>query len=199
MCKVIAIGGLHGTGKSTYAKAVAGEFGLRLSSAGKLFREIAGERGLSLEEMSELAKRDPSIDEEIDALTKREVEKGSVVVEGQLVAWMAGEAADMRIYLFAPDELRFKRIAERDGLDIGRAREQTRIREAAQKERYLNLYGIDANDLSAYDLIVDTSLLPLDDTEGFLKRAVEAFVGRCEGRKNKLRPNGPYCPAGDDR
>lgn len=183
MCKVIAIGGLHGTGKSTYAKAIASEFGLRLSSAGKLFREIARERGLSLEEMSELAKRDHSIDEEIDALTKREVEKGSVVVEGQLVAWMAGEAADMGIYLFAPDELRFKRIAERDGIDMERAREQTRIREEAQRERYLNLYGIDVGDLSAYDLIADTSLLPLDDTKEFLKRAVEAFVGRCKGRR----------------
>lgn len=182
MCKVIAIGGPHGAGKSTYAKAIASEFGLRLSSAGKLFREIAKERGLSLEEMSEIAKRDPSIDEEIDALTKREVEMGSVVVEGQLVAWMAGEGADMKICLFAPDELRFKRIAERDRLDIERAREQTRIREAAQRERYLRLYGIDVGDLSPYDLIVDTSLLPLEDTMAFLKRAVEAFVGRC-GRK----------------
>ncbi len=186
MCKVIAIGGPHGTGKSTYAKAIASEFGLRFSSAGKLFREIAEGRGISLEEMGEIARRDPSIDEGIDALTKMEVEKGSVVLEGQLVAWMAGEGADMRIYLFAPDELRFKRIAERDRLDIERAREQTRSREAAQRERYLSLYGIDVGDISAYDLIVDTSLLPLDDTTAFLKRAVEAFVGRCGGKKINL-------------
>jgi cytidylate kinase len=185
LCKVIAIGGPHGTGKSTYAKAIASEFGLRLSSAGKLFREIAEGRGLSLEEMSEIAKRDPSIDEEIDGLTKREVERGSVVVEGQLVAWMAGDGADMKIYLFAPDELRFKRIAERDRLDIERAKEQTRIREAAQKERYFRLYGIDAGDLSVYDLLVDTSLLPLEETARFLTKAVEAFVGQCKrGRKN---------------
>jgi len=180
---VIAIGGLHGTGKSTYAEAMASRFGLRFVSAGRLFREIARERGLSLEEMSEIAKGDPSIDEEIDGSTKREVEKGSVVIEGQLVAWMAGEGADMKIYLSAPDELRFERIAKRDLLEMERAREQTRIREAAQRERYLNLYGIDADDLSAYDLIVDTSLLPLDGTVEFLARAVSSFLGGCKGRK----------------
>ena len=38
---VVTISGLHGSGKSTYAKALAEEFRLRYVSAGQLFRDIA--------------------------------------------------------------------------------------------------------------------------------------------------------------
>jgi len=40
---VIVIGGPHGTGKSTYAKAIAEEFSLRHLSAGEIFRQLAEE------------------------------------------------------------------------------------------------------------------------------------------------------------
>ncbi len=153
---VITIAGPHGTGKSTYAKLIAKEFHLRYVSAGQLFRDIARERGLSLEELSKQAADSPEIDRLIDERSTAEATKGEVVVEGQLAGWMAKDLAQIRIYLKAPEETRIERIARRDRLNCDDARRQTLERERIQRDRYEKYYGIDIHDLSLYNIILDT-------------------------------------------
>ncbi|MDH5771457.1 MAG: nucleoside monophosphate kinase, partial [Candidatus Bathyarchaeota archaeon] len=113
---VVTISGLHGTGKSTYAKAISKEFNLRHVSAGALFRQIAAERGLSIEELSRTAERDKEIDHLIDDRTRGEASRREVVLDGLLAGWMARDYADVKIYLKCPDNVRMHRIAERDGI-----------------------------------------------------------------------------------
>lgn len=173
---VLAISGLHGSGKSTYARAIAKAFGLRLVSAGQFFRRIAKERGITLEQLTEEASKDPRIDRLIDDMTKQEAEKGNVILDAQLSAWMAREKADVKIFLTAPDSVRFERIALRDGISVEDARQQTRMREAAQRERFTRYYGIDPSDLSNYDVIFDTSLKPLGENIKILKNVVSEYL-----------------------
>jgi len=153
---VVTIGGPHGTGKSTYARIIAKEFRIRYVSAGRLFRDLAKEKGIALEELGNRAAEDPGIDHLIDQRSAEEAKKGNVVVEGQLAAWMAKDIAQIRIYLNAPDEVRFARIARRDHVDYETARKQTEDRELIQRDRYKRYYGIDIDDLSLYNLILDT-------------------------------------------
>lgn len=160
---VITISGPHGTGKTTYAKAIAEEFKLRHVSAGILFREAASERGLSLLDFTYKAEEDESVDRYIDEAVRREAEKGGVVLDGQLSAWIAGEKASLKIYSTAPLEVRVKRIAERDGISLQEAEKITVEREEREKARYFKIYKIGVNDLSIYDMIVDTTLLPLKE------------------------------------
>jgi len=173
---VIAMGGLHGTGKTTYAKALAQQFSLRHVSAGEAFRKLAEEEGLTLRELAEKAEMDPSIDRRIDEAVKKEAALGSVVIDGQLAAWMAEDNADLKIYLTAPDKVRFERIACRDGLTLQEAEHTTREREAREMRRFKELYGIEVKDLSIYHLIIDTSLLPLEDTMKTLKNIVSDYI-----------------------
>lgn len=173
---VIAISGLHGSGKSTYARAMAREFGLRLVSAGLLFRRIAERRGLTLEQLTEEAKNDLEIDRLIDKTTKQEAEEGNVVLDGQLSAWMSKENADVKIYFTAPDEVRFERIAKRDDISFDAAKKQTLMREEVQKERFMRLYGIDPIDLTIYDVIFDTSMQSIDENIKLLKGIVCEYV-----------------------
>jgi len=175
---VITISGSHGTGKSTYAKLLADHFSLRHISAGQLFREIAEAKGLSLEALTEVASKDPEIDRLIDARTKEEAEKGSVVIDGQLAGWMAGDKADLKIYLTAPERTRVKRIAERDAVTFKEAEGQTLARERMEKERFKRYYGMNLEDISIYDLVVDTALLPMEDTAKTLKAIVQDLVER---------------------
>jgi len=153
---VVTIGGPHGTGKSTYAKLIAKEFKLRYVSAGQMFRELAKEKGISLEELSKEAGNSPEIDRLIDERSAAEAAKGNVVIEGQLAAWMAKDLAKIRIYLKAPDRVRMERIAHRDHLEYAVARRQTIEREQIQRDRYRRYYGIDIDDLSLYNIIVET-------------------------------------------
>jgi len=173
---VLSISGLHGSGKSTYARAIAEAYGLRLVSAGQFFRRIAKERGLTLERLTEEANKDSGIDRLIDDMTKQEAEKGNVILDGQLSGWVAREKADIKIFLTAPDDVRFERIALRDGIPVEVARGQTLMRERAQRERFIRYYKIDPSDLSVYDVIFDTSLQPLEENIKILKDIVSEYL-----------------------
>ncbi|MGA2628404.1 MAG: (d)CMP kinase [Candidatus Bathyarchaeia archaeon] len=173
---IITMSGPHGTGKSTYAKALAKALNLRYVSAGELFRNLAQQHKMSLEAFSHRAANDPSIDQMLDERTKAEAKKGAVVIDAQLGAWMVRDLADVKVLLTAPDDVRFKRIAERDGSDIAAALRETKNREAIQEQRYKKYYGIDVTNLSIYDLKIDTSLYPIEKTKAIIMDAVRNFL-----------------------
>lgn len=171
---VIAVSGLHGSGKSVHAKRLAETFGLRRVSAGMLFRRMAEDRDLTLEEMSSLAKENPEIDRLVDDQTKIEASKGGVVIDATLSGWMV-EDADIKIFLTAPFEVRVRRIANRDRASPEEAKKATRLREEVERDRFMRYYGIDISDLSIYDIVLNTELFTLDGTAGILKRVVEEY------------------------
>jgi len=173
---IIAIGGLHGIGKSTVAKALAKHFKLRYISAGEAFRRMAKRKTLTLQEFSKLADEDPSIDLEIDNFIKKEAEKGDAIAEGQLAPWMLKDVADMKILLTAPEKVRIKRIARREKISLDEAKKRTAIREKIEKERYEKHYNIDVSDVSIYDLIFDTSLLRKEETIKTLEAMIKGYL-----------------------
>lgn len=178
---IIAIGGKHGTGKSTCAKALAEAYGLRYVSAGETFRRIARERGISIGELSKLSEEDPSIDRLVDEKTREEARKGDVVLEGQLAPWLA--EGSLKIYVTAPTKERILRISMRDSLSYEEAERETIRREASEKKRYEEYYGIDVDDLSIYDLIVDTGLFSKEETVKILKEVVDTILKLLPGGK----------------
>jgi cytidylate kinase len=178
MKRVITVGGLHGTGKSSLANAIAKKFNLRRMSAGVIFRQLAKERNLTLEEFSRVAAGDEDIDRLIDDKLREEAEKGNAVIDGQLAAWMAGDNADLKILLIASVENRIRRITERDGTDFEYARRETITREGSEKARYLEYYGVDVSDHSVYDLIINTNKYDLEEVIAIVFIAIEEFFGK---------------------
>ncbi|MFQ6053574.1 MAG: (d)CMP kinase [Candidatus Bathyarchaeia archaeon] len=174
---VITVSGLHGTGKSTAARRLSEALGLRYFSAGELMRSMAAERGISLEEFSSLAERDPELDRLVDDRTKEEAERGNVVIDAALSGWMADDA-DIKIFLTAPADVRIERIAHRDGVTVDEAREETLLRERSERNRYKRYYGVDVLDLSIYDLVLNTGLFDADGTARILKKVVDEY---CSG------------------
>jgi cytidylate kinase len=181
---VITVSGPHGTGKSTYAKALADALGLRYVCAGDLFRELAKERKMTLEDFSRLAAKDESIDRLIDERTKGEARKGGVVIDAQLGAWMVRDIATAKLLLVAPDAVRFKRIAERDRTTIPEAEKETLLRELIQKERYRKYYGVNIDDLSIYDMNIDTSLHSIERTKAIVIDEVRRFLAKRKSFKS---------------
>lgn len=154
---VIAVSGKPGSGKSTLAKALAELFGLRYVSLGMIFRRLARERGMTLEEFSRLAERDKSIDNLIDTISKQEGERGCVVVDGHISAWILKDVAHVRILVYAPAEVRATRIAQRDGKNVEEALRELKIRDDSEAKRYKKYYGIDLDDVKAFDLAINTA------------------------------------------
>ncbi|MFH0848772.1 MAG: AAA family ATPase [archaeon] len=179
---MVTVSGLHGSGKSTYSQWIAKEFGLRYVSAGELFRRIAGEKGMGLKEFSMVALQDPSIDQMVDERSKQEASKGNVVIDGQLAAWMARQYADLKIFFTAPADVRIDRMAKRDGVSYSAKEEETAMREKIQRERYQETYGIDINDLSIYDVVIDTNLLPIEGNINILKNIISDYLAERRGK-----------------
>ncbi|MEA2071367.1 MAG: AAA family ATPase [Asgard group archaeon] len=173
---VITISGPHGAGKSTYAKAIADHFSLRYISSGKTFRKLAEKAQLNLEAFSKKCENDFSIDREIDAITKDEAAKGDVVLEGQLASWMAKDYADFNIYVTASLEIRVKRISGRDERSFEEALEETKYRRDSEINRFKIIYGVDLEDQSIYDLILNTERLSKEVCLEILLAACETFI-----------------------
>lgn len=131
---------------------------------------------MSLRALSKKAAEDLSIDKLIDEQTREEARKGNVVIEGQLAGWVVGEDADVRIFLVAPDAERYERIARRDHQSASSASEETRFREQIQRERYKRYYEIDIDDLSIYDLKVDTSGKSVKETTQLIRKSIDEFL-----------------------
>jgi cytidylate kinase len=173
MKRVITIGGLHGTGKSSVADKISKLFDLRRVSAGGIFRQLAKERGVTLEEFSRIAEDDETIDRELDARIKSEAEKGNAMLDGQLAAVMAGDHADIKILLTASLRTRVKRIAARDDVSYEDALHETETREMIERARYKEFYNYDVADLSIYDLVINTEKYDLEGVTAIIKVALD--------------------------
>jgi len=169
----IVISGPPGSGKTTQAKLIAEHFNLEYFSAGRIFREIAEKRGFSLEELSILALRDPSIDVEVDRRTLQAAEKDNIVIDGHLAAWIVSDIVDFRIYVTAPLALRVLRIASRDRVPVEKALRETLVRETSQRWRFLEQYGIEIDDLSIFDLVINTKQVGIREAFEIIKKALE--------------------------
>ena len=131
---------------------------------------------MSLEEFGVLAAKDAQIDMLIEERTRREAEAGRVVIDAQLAAWIVDGLADVKLLLVAPDEIRYKRIADREGIPASSAAEETVARGRIQRERYKRYYNINVDDLTIYDLKIDTSLTSVEETKAHVVEAVKRFL-----------------------
>ncbi len=170
----IVFGGPPGSGKTTYARRLAEDLGLDYYSAGMIFRELASQYGVSLEELNRIAEEDPRIDLAIDRKAYELALRGGVVLEGHLLPWIVRDVVDVAIYVKAPLEVRVKRIASRDSKHIQLVLHETLGREASHYTRFRRYYGIDVTDLSIFDLVIDTSILGVDE----VYETVKTFVCR---------------------
>lgn len=153
---VITISGPHGAGKSTYAKEIAKALNLRYVSSGSIFRKFAKESGCNLEDFSKACEKNMDIDHKIDKITIEEAMKGDVVLDGQLVSWMAKDYSNISIYVTASMDTRIKRIAGRDGIDFTKACKETTARTKSEIHRFKRMYKIDITNRDIYDLILST-------------------------------------------
>ncbi len=179
---VVTISGLHGTGKTTIAEVLAKNLGLRHVSAGQLFRQIAGERGLSLRVLSMRAAEKDELDRLVDDRTKEEAKKGNAVIDGLLAGWMAGENADLKFYLSASDDVRIARIARRDRCSLEEARKATFFRESLERRRFKRFYAIDIGNLSIYDLVLNTEHLSPKGNVSVLESFARAYMKEQEAK-----------------
>ncbi len=172
---IITISGTPGSGKSTIAKMLAAKLGFRHYSAGDFMRQMAVERGITLDELTRIALSDRSIDDEIDKrtvlLAKRE---DNFVIDSRL-GWKFIPTA-VKILLTIRPEVAAKRVFaqrrpdEKENITLKKTKENMQNRLKAEIKRYRDLYNVDYTDEKNHDFVVDTSdLTPEQIVDGIMK------------------------------
>jgi len=178
---IIAISGLHGTGKSVVAKSVAKHFGLAYHSTGALFRSIAREQGLSLEELSHRAEKDRTIDNTIDYRIKQLALKDNCILDNQLSPYLLKEVVEFSILLTCEKIIRIQRMMDRDSDGLETKIHETEIREQSERKRFLEYYGIDIADpeliQNTFNFILDTSNLTTQEVISKILTAIQQYDG----------------------
>ena len=173
---LVTISGPAGSGKSTAAAALAETLGYDHVSGGDIFRELADERGLTPLELNRRAEEDDEIDRDLDRrLREIAATRDGVVLESRLAGWMAGDHADFRVWLDAPPSVRAERIADREDKPVEAARSETERRGESEARRYREYYGIDIEELTIYDLTLNTARLSPEAVLDVIRTTVEGY------------------------
>lgn len=161
---LITISGLPGSGTTTVSRLVADALGLELLPGGEVFRQMAAEAGMTLAEFGVHAQGHPGIDRELDDRLAGRAAAGGCVIESRLAGWLATRAQlpAVRVWVDCADEVRAARVAEREGTSLGQALLDNAERSSLERARYQAVYGVDLDDRSTYDLVLDSTNEPPD-------------------------------------
>ena len=178
---IITIAGDLGSGKSTVSKMLAKDLGYKHYSSGDFMRSLAKEKGIAFHELTEIAKTDEGkIDKEIDERQKKlGEEEDNFVIDGRL-AWHFIPHS-LKIYIGVDEAEGAKRIyeakreSEPETTSIQKTIELNKERLESESIRYRKYYGIDRDDMSNYDLLIDSTDLSAEQ----VKEKIKEFLKNC--------------------
>ncbi|MBR4345072.1 MAG: dephospho-CoA kinase [Lachnospiraceae bacterium] len=160
----ITLTGNLGSGKSTIAKIMQEKYGLEIYSTGKIQRELAEERGLTVLEMNKLMQQDHSFDNIIDEKVRQlSIESKKELFFDSRLAWHFAENA-FKVFLSVSIDEASRRVFndnKRGEVESYSSLEDAKLnlieRARTEDARYRELYGIDYFNLNNYDLVLDST------------------------------------------
>lgn len=181
----ITISGMAGSGKSTVAKIVAKELGLKHHSIGDFMREIAQEKGMTLPELSAAAESDRWLDEKLDqkqiALGKY---KDDFILDSRLGYHFIPDS--LKVFLYVDMKTGAERIlgahrSEETAESVEAMVDSMQKRLNSEKKRYRQYYGIDDyTHKSNYEVYIDTSRITAEEAA---RRLIECVTGKAAQHK----------------
>jgi cytidylate kinase len=171
----ITVSGPPGCGATTVCEGLSTVLDCGYVSGGDIFRQLADDRGLSLSQLIAKTDETDEIDRALDQRLRTIAEKWGAsnkafVLESRLAGWLAGNRADLRVWLDAPKEVRVDWTRDRAEMEG-----EMRVREVSEAGRYRSYYGIDINDRSFYDLAINTARWSPEATLQMILSAVEEY------------------------
>lgn len=186
---LITIDGPSGAGKGALASFTSDLMDLKCYSAGDFFRNIAKERGITVEELSERAGKE--VDMEVDRRTLRKGLNENCVIESRISSKVMGTYSDFKIYITADLEERAKRVkkdlenrdTEEGGKTVEEVKETIEKRDQDNNRRYQDYYGIDMWESDIHDLIMDNTDLSIEEQNQIVEEILrERFPERFDNR-----------------
>ncbi len=159
----ITISGKICTGKTTLLKSLENELNWPVFMTGKLFREYVAKNKLDLEQVDE---QKEDLTKKIDYQVRDMINSpGNLIVDGWMSGLMAKNSPDvLKILLVCNDEIRYKRFADREKINIEETKKRVEERQSNWLKKLEKIYKRnDFIDPKNYDLVIDTSDISSQD------------------------------------
>ena len=179
---IITISGKPCTGKSTMAEIFIKKYNFERIYAGGIFKAIAKERGMDILELvksDDVIKVDREVDERLKAVYDERFED-DILIESR-TSWSFMPKA-FNVFIDVSADVMAERLFNSDrtekerGSSIIEAKNKVMSRYNEDVQRYKNLYGIDCDDLSNYDFVIDNSNLSPEETADKIFEAYKNYI-----------------------
>lgn len=161
---LISITGRLGSGKSTVCNIMKERYGFEIYSTGTINREFARRLGISTLELNKRLNEDPSLDHEIDGTVTKlsEERKDDKLIFDSRMAWHFAKNTFKIFLTIEPMEaarrvMKDQRGAEERYTDINDACEKLVERSRVERDRFVDIYGVDYYDYNNFNIVVDTT------------------------------------------
>lgn len=183
---IITLAGSPGSGKSSTARAVADALGFRHFSSGDIFRQLAAERGESIEAMNISAEAQRDIDLLVDQqLQEKYRTEESLVIDSRMAwHWMP---ASFKVFLLLDAATAAERIfshlrqagrVSEDATSVEEVRRSIDRRFASEQKRYAALYAVNPTDPANFDVVFNTRHNELSTITAMVTAAYGAWISR---------------------
>ena len=176
----LTISGHPGSGTSTLVDGLCGSLNWQKLNGGQVFRDMANERGLSLEEFAQQCIDDENIDKELDALLTKTMQSDDSpeIVESRLAGWWAYKNGlpCARVWIDVTERVRAARVVNREGGSIDNQLNLINERMELDGERYERFYGIDIDSREPYTCIIKSDNLGVEEVQSLVLQHLEDYL-----------------------
>ena len=166
---IISLTGDIASGKGAVSKILSGRLNYSIYKNGEYFRTLASQHNMTVKEFNKYCESHPEIDHQIENSAKEHAKTHDNFIIDARLGWYAVPES-FKVYLqVSLDESARRLLADstrgkvESYSSFDEAKKEIAERFKLENERYFKLYNVHKEDLSNYDLVIDTSHITPDE------------------------------------
>lgn len=180
---IITITGDHASGQGTLSNNLREKLNYEIYRNGQYVRKLASEKGMSIVEFQIYLNEHPDLDREVERSAANYAStRDNLIVDAKL-GWYAIPES-FKVYLKVDIEVAVKRAFEDASrkdtepfASIEEARNKILYRHREETNRWKEEYGVNRDDMSNYDLVLDTTKLTPEEVCNTVLDAYKKWLG----------------------
>ena len=179
---IITIAGDLASGKSRVTDKLKNDLNFEIYRNGEYVRKLAKEKGLDITSFNAYLKEHPEIDEQIEKSASLYADTHDNLIVDARLGWYSIPES-FKVYLKVDIDIAAKRAfndekrKETERFDTIEEQKQDIIKRfKMENERFFKLYGIHKEDMSNYDLVVDTSNNTIEETAELIETEFKKWL-----------------------
>jgi cytidylate kinase len=181
---IISLAGELSSGKGTVSKILMEDLNYSVYRNGDYFRKLAKEKEMTVTEFNQYVTNHPEVDIQIENSAKEYAKDHDNFIIDARLGWYAVPES-FKVYLKVNIDVAAQRAFDNQDKEKKKTEEFLTLEEQKkdmikryqlENERYWNLYGVRKEDLSNYDLIIDTTELSPKDVAKIIEEEYSKWL-----------------------